>query len=268
MREEIRVFGQHVGAQSPFRVIMAGVSFCDDTYLISRPDYSYFVIEYVTGGEGILETGNQRYRLHAGDTYFLYPGKGHRYYCTGEIWNKLWVVMDGALEEAMVDSYLPRRPDVLRELDIRRGMEKLLALANDSTLSYEELCNRMSVEVHKILISAGDRTAEEAAELHKAVKNWIDERREGPLRLDELATAQNYSKNHIINVFRAAYGVTPYAYFQQQRLLAARELLLGTSLPVCEIARKLGFDSPQYLSRCFRKRFGVCPTKLRQGGHR
>jgi len=263
MREEIRVFGQNTDTHQPFRVIMAGASYCDRTYRVNRPDYDYFVIEHVTGGEGVLETGGNRYVLRAGDTYFLHRGKGHRYYCTGNFWNKLWVVVDGPLAQLLADSYLPHHPDVLPGFDIRGSMEKVLQLAFDTTLPYDELCRQAALAVHKLLTAAAVYGTQDSQPLHQAVKRRIEEQTEGPLRLEELARELNYSKNHIINVFRTAYGVTPYAYFLQQRLRSGRELLLGTSLPVCDIARKLGFDSPQYFSRCFRKQFGVNPAQLR-----
>jgi transcriptional regulator GlxA family with amidase domain len=52
-------------------------------------------------------------------------------------------------------------------------------------------------------------------------------------------------------------------YHLQLRIGRAKDLLTGTALPVQQIAIQLGFDSPFYFSRIFKKKTGLAPQEWR-----
>jgi AraC-like DNA-binding protein len=52
-------------------------------------------------------------------------------------------------------------------------------------------------------------------------------------------------------------------WYQTRKMEEARRLLLESDRSVAEIAALLHFDSPQYFSRVFTKRMGVCPRDFR-----
>ena len=101
MHEDIYIFSQYQRENGEADVPMAGISFCDQSYFIERENYGHYVIEYTVEGEGVLEAGRKKWRICPKTTYFLYPGAGHRYYCPGGTWHKIWVVMTGKLAEAL-----------------------------------------------------------------------------------------------------------------------------------------------------------------------
>jgi len=263
MKEDIYIFSQYMRPEYSVNIPLAGISYCDNTYLVHRADYNHYVIEYTLEGEGCLETQEQCYTLQPGDTYFLYKGRGHRYYCSGKNWIKLWVVLDGEVAEALFGIYLKDKPNVLHGFDIQRNMQSILSLVRNKQLPYEEMVNQIILIVHRILIAAKSHPQPSSLTLPEIIKNHIDENLNQPLSLEELSTIFHYSKNHIINTFYRAYGYTPYDYYQTQRLQSARELLMGTSASVSSIALRLGFDSPQYFSKRFRKQYGVTPMQFR-----
>jgi len=51
-------------------------------------------------------------------------------------------------------------------------------------------------------------------------------------------------------------GKTPSRFIRSILLQKAKELLQTTSLNVSEIAYQVGFDDPNYFSRCFSEEFG------------
>lgn len=50
-------------------------------------------------------------------------------------------------------------------------------------------------------------------------------------------------------------------YFNQLKLEAAVELMCNTALSYSEIAARLGFSSPAYFSRLFKKKMGLSPSE-------
>lgn len=268
MREDIYVFSQYACKNRPANVLMAGVSYCDASYLINRSDYDSYVIEYTIGGQGVLETDGKRYEINAGDTYFLYKGKSHRYYCKEKSWTKIWVVLQGEIIDSLFGIYLKQQPAVLCGCDIREPMQHIITLAGDSDLSYDAMADQIVIAVHKILMALQGHISFPAKEhtLSEAVKQYLDRNLYKPLALDALADEMHYSKNHIINVFRAAYGCTPYAYYEKHRMQIAGELLNGSSLTISDISVRLGFETPQYFSKRFKTHYGITPGQFRKTG--
>lgn len=56
-------------------------------------------------------------------------------------------------------------------------------------------------------------------------------------------------------------GTTPNDYVQKKRLAAAAEMLRAGRVRVNEVAYAVGFNSPSYFAKCFRKEFGVLPAE-------
>lgn len=63
--------------------------------------------------------------------------------------------------------------------------------------------------------------------------------------------------------FEALVGRTPHDEIERLRMDRVKQLLLGTDLPVGEVARRAGYRHPEYLSVAFRRYEGVSPTAFR-----
>ena len=82
------------------------------------------------------------------------------------------------------------------------------------------------------------------------------------LSLPELASAARLSQYHFLRVFKQAHQVTPVAFLRRQRLERALTLLASTSLPVGEVAARVGM-SRLALWRGVRALRGICPREGR-----
>jgi transcriptional regulator GlxA family with amidase domain len=85
-----------------------------------------------------------------------------------------------------------------------------------------------------------------------------------PLDLDGLADLAGLSKFHLVRRYRALTGRTPMEDVRHIRLLAAREMLLTTNLPLKEIAPRTGLGDAYRLSRLFRQHFRMTTSALRR----
>ncbi|KAA0889851.1 AlkA N-terminal domain-containing protein [Oryzomonas rubra] len=82
----------------------------------------------------------------------------------------------------------------------------------------------------------------------------------------EMADSLGATDRHLRRVFAGEYGVSPVAWLQTQRLLAARRLLTETAMPIMQVAMNTGFGSVRRLNALFRTRYGSTPTDLRKRG--
>ncbi len=85
------------------------------------------------------------------------------------------------------------------------------------------------------------------------------------LSLGDLCQITGYSQAHLRRLFLRYHGTSPSQYIIGLRLDKARELLL--ELPdrtTEEIADQLGFCSPSYFCKLFRKKTGITPMEYRK----
>lgn len=82
--------------------------------------------------------------------------------------------------------------------------------------------------------------------------------------LEDLCNQFHYSKNHIINLFRQEYGMTPVEYINDVKLNQAMHLLEVTSSSTQQIASQSGFHNYSHFYRLFCRKSGMPPAKWRK----
>ena len=85
-----------------------------------------------------------------------------------------------------------------------------------------------------------------------------------PLALPRIAKQCDLSTSHFRHLFHRHYGCSPRTYIRRARLRKARELMVGSSLTLSEIAIQVGFETVHSLSRAFRAEEGLSPTQYRR----
>lgn len=97
----------------------------------------------------------------------------------------------------------------------------------------------------------------------RALANRIEENLAQPLDLATMSEWTSLSPYHFARLFRASFGLAPYQYVQEQRLLQAKHLLHRRSAKITAVALECGFTDHSQFSRAFRKRFGMSPSQYR-----
>jgi AraC-like DNA-binding protein len=121
-----------------------------------------------------------------------------------------------------------------------------------------------SAMLYRWLEAASNREA--AHRGRPAVQRAIDlmhEQLDRSLPVPEMAKHAGLSTRAFATTFEQITGQTPKRYHLNLRLDAARALLLTGRANVKEAAAQLGFSSPFYLSKLYRKRFGHPPSQTR-----
>jgi AraC-like DNA-binding protein len=97
-----------------------------------------------------------------------------------------------------------------------------------------------------------------------AVKVYVREHLADPIALADLAAVAGISPFHFARRFRASTGVSPMRYVRQQRVEAARGMLLTSPMPLRSIAAVVGFRDEFELSRVFKRETGASPRQTRR----
>jgi transcriptional regulator GlxA family with amidase domain len=85
-----------------------------------------------------------------------------------------------------------------------------------------------------------------------------------PLRNRDLAALLGYSEFHFIVAFRNALGIPPHEYLIRRRIERARQLMLASDLPLCQVAAECGLADQSHLTRLFRRVVGDTPAAWRR----
>ena len=80
----------------------------------------------------------------------------------------------------------------------------------------------------------------------------------------DYCAALGVSRDRLGRAVQGATGLSPQGYVHRELHREARELLLESTLPVSQIAFRLGFSDPAYFNRFFRRIEGVAPGRLRR----
>ncbi|MBT2300318.1 helix-turn-helix domain-containing protein [Variovorax paradoxus] len=81
-----------------------------------------------------------------------------------------------------------------------------------------------------------------------------------------IAARLGVSDRHLRRIFETQFGVSPLQYLQTRRLLAAKQLIADTQLPMTQVALASGFASVRRFNAAFVTHYGLNPSALRRAG--
>ncbi len=96
----------------------------------------------------------------------------------------------------------------------------------------------------------------------KLVVDYINDRLDQELSLEELAAIAQLSAYHFCRSFKRSTGFTPHQYVIRQRVERAKQLLKDGKLSIAEVAVACGFTHQSHLNRHFKRLTGVTPKKI------
>lgn len=97
----------------------------------------------------------------------------------------------------------------------------------------------------------------------RRVREYIDNNIERRISVEVLAKVANLSVCYFVRAFKQSVGVTPHDYLIRQRVERTMKLLLGTDMPLSEIAIAAGFADQSDCARRFRQHVGMSPRDYR-----
>ncbi|WP_339513344.1 helix-turn-helix domain-containing protein [Ochrobactrum sp. MYb379] len=98
----------------------------------------------------------------------------------------------------------------------------------------------------------------------KRVRRFIDEKIAYTVSLDEMARQVKLSTSYFSAAFKNSFGVSPHNYVIQRRVEFAKDKMLNSKAPLCEIALDCGLSDQAHLSRVFRRITGTTPSAWRR----
>jgi AraC-like DNA-binding protein len=91
----------------------------------------------------------------------------------------------------------------------------------------------------------------------------IEENLSKPIHVDEIAAEVNMSPFHFARMFKQSTGYSPHFYITLKRMDLAKEMLANSSLPLAEVAERLGYSTQAHFTGVFSAYSGTTPRAYR-----
>ena len=249
----------------PFYITLAGITYPDSTYHITRNHSNVSVIEYIIDGEGYVVFDNKTHHVCKDMIYFLPSGENHNYYSDSKNpFKKIFLNVSGDFCQHLILAYGLSGKHFFDTPNLKPVFEKIISIISsdipDSEMQsmlqgvFVEIVSKVSVVVAKTAYSA------EACTL----KNYLDSNPHRIISTKELSKTIFRSPDYCQKLFIREFNITPYAYQIERKMKTAKLLLVNTNMSITEIAEKLGYNDIHYFSNLFQKKCGCRPSSYRK----
>lgn len=261
--------GVHVRSER-LKIVCGGYEVTNSAYVIDRPDFPYYSVEYVSKGSGKVRLGDREYSLSTGSVFSYGPGVSqHITNTVGNEMSKYFIDFVGS----SAGKYLRRstcglgkavkvgRPDIIEEL-LDTLIEHGLSDKPHKTLLCSKLLDYLLIRIADL--SVVPLTAEPRAfGTYQECRNLIHEKFLRLHTLEDIACACGTDSAHICKLFKRFDTITPYRYLTNLKMAYAAELLHEPNILIKQVAERLCFRDQYHFTRTFKKVFGITPSEFK-----
>ncbi|HEY5576523.1 MAG TPA: Ada metal-binding domain-containing protein [Clostridiaceae bacterium] len=101
-------------------------------------------------------------------------------------------------------------------------------------------------------------------DIAKKTKGILDRHYCDRARLQKELKGLGISRNHLVELFRRKYGITPAKYISSHKVAKASHLLSNQDVSIINISLQCGFKSLSAFYELFRKEKGMTPQEFRK----
>lgn len=165
-------------------------------------------------------------------------------------------------------------PPVIRESENPRAYRILSALFSDAVEQTEDSSFFVAMHLSEFLmkipslfkmndIESNHASADDSA---LEVQSFISSHYSEPLTSERLSAVCGLSESQLRRKFKEKFGISPIKYVHLLRCNIASQLLHHTSMPIGEIARKIGYVDCSEFYKHFKSAFKASPAEYRKSG--
>lgn len=225
-----------------------------------RMSYAFF---YLSEGEVLTEAGGESLLLRKDTMLIIPPNVPYAV----KWYDNVDAMMGGFEESFLLDpSY---------QL-LHTHKAELININTDDVALMSAMMQKLSVQpskphivqyaldfILKLLNETMDSTTHESDSLAVRFIDEVFNRSEVPEGVNRYAEQLGVSPNHLNKVVKAHTGRTALEWIQVSRLNYAKYLLRDTTLPIIDVAARVGLFDQSYFSRFFKKHTGLSPMGYR-----
>jgi AraC-like DNA-binding protein len=246
--------------------------FLDGKY---RKSESHCLFKYTLAGQGVFRDADGEHVIKRGhgflcfiadpETAYYYP-KDYR-----DEWQFIYMTVQSDATIEMTGSLVAKYGPVFKVDEKSELISAMLACEcrgfRTTTLPVSRTSELAMLMLNTLAASAEKPIASdsESSISSQAIK-LIDDNLHRNINVSELADMLNISREHLSREFQRQTMTTPLQYIRRQKILLACRTIRETTLPMKQIAVRLGYDSTEHFYRTFKSVMKMTPKEFREVG--
>ncbi len=233
-----------------------------------------YLVHIVLSGKGRYTVGRKTYDIGPDMAFLIYPGVTTFYEASREDpWTYIWVGFNGTKAEASLKhAQFSKEHPVVPIQNVEPFVYSVNGMLASSQLTYANDLAREGYLYQFISSLIQDRQNQEnIEEVHDYsyqvyvdhTLEYIEHNYSKNIKVQGIADYIGIDRSYLSQCFRSVLNMSPQEYILNYRMNQAGLLLRNTSLPVSEIASRVGYDDALNFSKAFKKIYSINPTSYR-----
>jgi AraC-like DNA-binding protein len=218
-------------------------------------------------GQGSINIGSESYVCRPGDVFILRRGTPHEVIVdeSAHEFTYFWYNLGGN-SLSLLDSFRVPFPPYIANANIESLFRKGIQVVEQAKqlesvqIPIMLVCTEILMTLSKLIIQRSSQLSNQVLKF----MTYLDTAGFTALNSKQMSQFFNMSSRHINRIFKSETGSSLYQYVLERKIESARMLLKDTSIPIREIAEKLGFTDQYHFSNFFKKRTGASPMEFRK----
>lgn len=275
----------HGHTMFPFKVYM--VDYLDGDAIIHYHWHKELEFIFLKKGKISVQIGTSYNELNAGEAIYIPKGQLHAAYpLTNDPFTLYAIVFSDALLSSFTYDRIQRNyidllkqpgvnpPSAIKSESVwkRSIIESLACIIDeykDKDSAFELNIKARLLLILSLMIKNNylvfNKKSNDEGKLNrlKQVLEYIEEHFYEKITISHLSSLLNMSEGHFSRFFKSIVNMTPIEYINVIRVNKASALLKETDKKIIDISMEVGFDSPSYFIKTFKKQKKYTPSQFR-----
>ncbi|HEX3007005.1 MAG TPA: AraC family transcriptional regulator [Bacteroidales bacterium] len=231
-----------------------------------------YQINYITEGEGIIETNDGEFEIKEGSILLIKPNSWHRYKplkSTG--WMEHYVGFNGDFADKIIENSLVFQNTPVVQIDFQEKIVeefyKIFNYIKSEKPGYQQICTGLVIYILGLIISLKKNENFKSSEIEKSIQKaclFIRDNLNQNINVEGMAESLKIDYSIFRKAFKKYTGLSPIQYHLSLRMQQAAYLLTNSNQSIKEISFNLGFSSVFYFSKLFKEKMNATPSDFRE----
>lgn len=270
------VYDQYIYPEKPDcddDIIVFHSGFCSTTpnYSYGKDTRNYYLLHFVTKGEGIYQTEKNTYHLKKNDGFLILPGETIVHTADkNDPWDLCWVTFFGKKAEALLKSAGLDKNHLIFHYDEDDFLETCIKnIYNESRTNK----NISYINAHFYFFIGRLVEQYNRRHRHKSIPVrftpfedamiYIRRNIHFPISVEHLANYMRLDTSQVYRIFKAHTGKSPHQVISDMRIEKSCEFLEKTDLPIREIAERMNYEYQSHFTKQFKSKMHMSPSEYR-----
>ena len=237
---------------SDINPVICGWQRCEAQHSFGPYIREYWLLHYVSEGEGSFEIGGQSYRVQKNQMFIIPPHEVTKYTADEKNpWVYTWIGFTGRLGEKM--------KELAPVVRIKTSLFAEMLMCEEYGSCREEYLASKLLALYVQLFEKTDFSSDYAVQ----ARDYINANYMNDIHISGIAEVVGVERTYLAKKFKEKIGQSMQSYLMNVRLEKARRLLMN-GYNVSQSSYMCGYQDCFNFSKMFKKRYGVSPQKLRE----